>query len=118
MLKQSVGNPKTPDCNYNSTSGIYNKSVIEQIHYLKEENKMKNSFIQPLLFQNSSTIANNDLFRNSDNVDDTSPASNDDDISGDIEDAKDKDINDEDNNFDKKKYKNYVKENSKHERSE
>ena len=45
LLKQSIGNPKTPECNCNSKSNSYIKSLIEQIHYLKEENKMKNSFI-------------------------------------------------------------------------
>ena len=33
-----VGNPKTPGCNCNSDS--YIKSLIKQIHYLKEENKI------------------------------------------------------------------------------
>ena len=45
LLKRSVGNPKTPEFNCNSKSDIHIKSLIEQIHYLKEENKMKNSFI-------------------------------------------------------------------------
>ena len=63
LLKQSVGNPKTPECYCNSKSDSYIKYLIEQIHYLKEENKMKNSFIQSLLFQNSSTTVPNVLFR-------------------------------------------------------
>ena len=91
LLKQSVGNLKTPECNYNRKSDIYIKSIIEQIHYLKEENKMKNSFIQSLLFQNSYTTVPNDLFLNNDKVNETSPASNDDHISDDIEDTKDED---------------------------
>ena len=45
LLKQSIGYPKTPECNCNSKNDSYIKSLIEQIHYLKEENKMKNSFI-------------------------------------------------------------------------
>ena len=44
ILKQSIGNPKTPECNCNSKSDSYITSLIEQVHYLKEENKMKNSF--------------------------------------------------------------------------
>ena len=91
LLKESVGNLKTPQCNYNRKSDIYIKSIIEQIHYLKEENKMKNSFIQSLLFQNSYTTVPNDLFLNNDKVNETSPASNDDHISDDIEDTKDED---------------------------
>ena len=91
LFKQSVGNLKTPECNYNRKSGIYIKSIIEQIHYLKEENKMKNSFIQFLLFQNSYTTVPNDLFLSNDKVNETSPASNDDHIFDDIEDTKDED---------------------------
>ena len=63
---------------------------------------MKNSFIQSLLFQNSSTTIPNDLFCNNDKVDETSPASNDDHFSDYIDGTKDEDINDEDNNLDKK----------------
>ena len=50
LLKQSIANPKTPGCNCNSRNDSYITSLIEQIHYLKEENKMKNAFIQSLLF--------------------------------------------------------------------
>ena len=63
---------------------------------------MKNSFIQSLLFQNSSTTVPNHLFCNNDKVDETSPASSDDNISDDIEGTKDEDINDESYNLDKK----------------
>ena len=63
---------------------------------------MKNSFIQSLLFQNSSATIPNDLFCNNDKVDETSPASNDDYLSDYIDGTKDEDINDEDNNLDKK----------------
>ena len=45
LLKKQVGNPKAPQYNCSSKSDKYIKSLIEQIHYLKEENKMKNSFI-------------------------------------------------------------------------
>ena len=76
LLKQSVGNPKTPECNSNSKSNNYIKSLIEQIHHLKEENKMKNSFIQSLLFQNSFITVPNDLFCSNDKTDETSPDSN------------------------------------------
>ena len=78
LLKQLVSITNTPECNCNSKSIIYIKLIIEQIHYLKQENKMKNSFILSLLFKNSSTTVPNDLFCNDDKVDDTSPASNDD----------------------------------------
>ena len=63
---------------------------------------MKNSFIQSLLFQNSSATIPNDLFRNNDKVGETSPASNDDYLSDYIDGTKDEDINNEDNNLDKK----------------
>ena len=63
---------------------------------------MKNSVIQSLLFQISSTTVPNDLFFNNDKVDKTSPAFNDNHISDDIEGTRDEDINDEDNNLDKK----------------
>ena len=63
---------------------------------------MKNSFVQSLLFQNSSTTFPNDWFCNNDKVDDTSPASNHGYIFDDIDGKKDEDINGEDNNLDKK----------------
>ena len=63
---------------------------------------MRNSLIQSLLFQNSSTAIPNDLFCDNDKVDETSPASNDDHISDDIKRTEDEDINNEDNNLDKK----------------
>ena len=63
---------------------------------------MKNSVIQSLLFQISSTTVPNDLFFNNDKVDKTSPAFNDNHISDNIEGTRDEDINDEDNNLDKK----------------
>ena len=39
LLKQSIGYPKTPECNCNSKSDSYIKSLIEQIHYLKQKVK-------------------------------------------------------------------------------
>ena len=76
------------------------KFLVEQINCLKEENKMKNSFNQSLLFQNSSTTFPNDWFCNNDKVDDTSPASNHGYIFDDIDGKKDGDVNGEDNNLD------------------
>ena len=102
LLKQSIANPKTPGCNCNSRNDSYITSLIEQIHYLKEENKMKNAFIQSLLFQNFSTTVPNDLFPCDDKVDETSPASNDNHVSDDIKGTNHEDINDEDNNLHEK----------------
>ena len=96
-----VGNPKTSECNCNSKSDRYIKPLIEQIHSLKEENKMKNSFIKSFLFQNSSTTITNDLFCNNDKADEIPPASNDGHIFDDTEGTKDEDINDEDKNLEK-----------------
>ena len=58
LLKQSVGSTNTPE--YDS-SDFYIKSLIEQI-YLKEENKIKNSIIQSLLYQNPSNNNNSSSF--------------------------------------------------------
>ena len=102
LSKQSIGNPKIPECNCNSKSDSYIKFLIEQIRYLKEENKTKNFFIQSLLLQNPSTTAPNDLFRYNHEVHETSAGSNNDHVSDDIEGTKDEDINDVDNNLDKK----------------
>ena len=49
IIRQSVGSPKTSVCNCSSKNNIYIGSLYDQIHYLKEENKMKNSVIQSLL---------------------------------------------------------------------
>ena len=49
ILKQSVGCPKTSECNFSSKESIYINSLHDQINYLKEENKIKNSIIQSLL---------------------------------------------------------------------
>ena len=63
LLKQSVGTP-------NNNSDNYIKSLEEQICYLKEENKIKNSIMQSLVHQNtynsiSSPNKNNDKSDNS-----------------------------------------------------
>ena len=109
LLKQMVGNPKTPECKCNSKSDRYIKPLIEQIHSLKEENKMKNSFIKSLLFQNSSTTITNDLFCNNDKADEIPPASNDGHIFDDTEGTKDEDINDENKNLEKNRKNSNIK---------
>ena len=65
LLKQSVGSKKAPE--YNLSSYFYIKSLIEQIEYLKEENKIKNSIIQSLLYQNPSSAANSQMKDNNNN---------------------------------------------------
>ena len=54
IIKQSVGSPKTSVCNCSSKNNIYIDSLLDQINYLREENKMKNSIIQSLLCHSSS----------------------------------------------------------------
>ena len=49
IIKQSVGIPKTSVYNCSSMINIYIDSIHDQINYLREENKMKNSIIQSLL---------------------------------------------------------------------
>ena len=49
IIKQSVGSPRTSVCNCSSENYIYIDSLHDQINYLREENKMKNSIIQSLL---------------------------------------------------------------------
>ena len=61
LLKQFVGNPKNPSCNCNNSSEIYIKSLNDQIHYLKEENQIKNNIIQSLVHHNPSYTVNNNL---------------------------------------------------------
>ena len=61
LLKQSVGKPKNPSCNCNNSSEIYIKSLHDQIHYLKEENQIKNNIIQSLVHHNPSYTVNNNL---------------------------------------------------------
>ena len=70
---------------------------------------MKNSFIQSLLFQNSSATIPNDLFCNNDKVDETSPASNDDYLSDYIDGTKDEDINLDKKNITIRENKNKIR---------
>ena len=58
ILKQSVGCPKTSECNFSSKESIYINSLHDQINYLKEENKIKNSIIQSLLCHSPSKNIN------------------------------------------------------------
>ena len=68
ILKQSIGNPKTPECNCNSkcssNSNIKSNcncniaSLTEQTHYVKQEHKMKKLFylifsLSKFLYQSS-----------------------------------------------------------------
>ena len=86
IIKQSVGSPKTSVCNCSSKNNIYIDSLHDQINYLREENKMKNSIIQSLLCHSP--------FRNvNDKGDNSSPIS---------EEAEDGNLNNNlDNLFDK-----------------
>ena len=54
IIKLSVGSPKTSVCNCSSKNNIYIDSLLDQINYLREENKIKNSIIQSLLCHSSS----------------------------------------------------------------
>ena len=58
ILKQSVGCPTTSECNFSSKESIYINSLHDQINYLKEENKIKNSIIQSLLCHSPSKNIN------------------------------------------------------------
>ena len=58
IIKQSVGSPKTSVCNCSSKNNIYIDSLHDQINYLREENKMKNSIIQSLLSHSPSENVN------------------------------------------------------------
>ena len=58
IIKQSVGSPKTSVCNCSSKNNIYVDSLHDQINYLREENKMKNSIIQSLLSHSPSENVN------------------------------------------------------------
>ena len=64
-LKHSVGSTETPECN--TGSDFYIKCLVEQIDYLKEENKIIISIIQSLLYQNSSRAANSRIKNNNNN---------------------------------------------------
>ena len=65
LLKQSVGSTKAPE--YNPSSDFYIKSLSEQKEYLKEENKIRNSMIQSLLYQNPFNGANSQMKDNNSN---------------------------------------------------
>ena len=58
ISKQSVGCPTTSECNFSSKESIYINSLHDQINYLKEENKIKNSIIQSLLCHSPSKNIN------------------------------------------------------------
>ena len=58
ILKQSVGCPKTSECNFSSKESIYINSLHDQTNYLKEENKIKNSIIQSFLCHSPSKNIN------------------------------------------------------------
>ena len=58
IIKQSVGSPKTSVCNCSSKNNIYVDSLHDQINYLREENKMKNSIVQSLLCHSLSKNVN------------------------------------------------------------
>lgn len=45
IIKQSVGIPKTYECNCSSKNNIYTDSFQDQIHYLKKLNKIKKSIM-------------------------------------------------------------------------
>ena len=68
IIKQSVGSSKISVCNCSSKNNIYIDSLCDQINYLREENKMKNSIIQSLLCHSPSRNVN-------DKGDNTSPIS-------------------------------------------
>ena len=56
IIKQSVGSPKTFVCNCSSKNNIYIDSLQDQMNYLREEIKMKNSIIQSLLCHSPSKL--------------------------------------------------------------
>ena len=60
IIKQSVGSPKTSVCNCSSKNNIYIDSLYDQIDYLREESKMKNSIIQSLLCHSPSKNVNDE----------------------------------------------------------
>ena len=68
LLKQSVGSPKTSECNCNysdNSNNIHVNSLIEQMEeFLKEENKMKNSIIQSLVQKRPSNTIHDNLPEN------------------------------------------------------
>ena len=92
-----VGSPKTSVCNCSSQNNIYIDSLHDQINYLREENKMKDSIIQFLLCHSPSKNVNN----YKDKGDSSSPIS---------EEAENDNLNNNlDNLFDKGIEDNFVK---------
>ena len=66
-LKQSVGSTKNPE--YDG-SDLYIKVLIKQLNkqiILKNKNKIKNSIIQSLLYQNPSSATNSQMKNNNNN---------------------------------------------------
>ena len=58
IIKQSVGSHKTFVCNCSSKIDKYIDSLHDETNYLRQENKMKNSFNQSLLCQSPSKNVN------------------------------------------------------------
>ena len=58
IIKQSIGSPKTSVCDCSSQNNICIDSLHDQIDYLRDENKMKNSIIQSLLCHSPSKNVN------------------------------------------------------------
>ena len=102
IIKQSVGSPKTSVCNFSSKNNIYIDSLHDQINYLREENKMKNSIIQSLLSHSPSENVN-------DKGDNSSPISK--------EAENDNFNNNLDNMFDKAVDDNFVDTKENHDRN-
>ena len=88
LIKQSIQETKYP--NHEAANSIYVIMLMEQIEYLKEENKVKNSIIQSLtsqynnIFNSTATynsndnnnINNNNLYRSNNNLPNTSNNNN------------------------------------------
>ena len=71
IIKRSVGSPDASERNCSSKNNIYIDSLHDQIHYLKEENKLKNSIMLSLLCYSLSKNFND----NNDKGDNSSPIS-------------------------------------------
>ena len=65
IIKQSIGSPKTSVCDCSSQNNICIDSLHDQIDYLRDENKMKNSIIQSLLCHSPSKNVNDKGVNNS-----------------------------------------------------
>ena len=76
ILKQSVGSPKSFECNCshtNKNNDIQIKSLIDQIDYLKEENRIKSQIIQSLVHTRPSYSVHDNM---SDNIINKSDSTN------------------------------------------